>query len=75
MSLTLSTALAGGFATPALAQSSTPPLIFPVHQTVDQNGVDLSTGEVLAGMSASIGTPASGMTLTRTYRKDTYKDS
>lgn len=54
--------------TPAFAQQYSPPGTPPIRETVDQNGVDLVSGNILAGVhSISIGPPgAAGMSWSRT---------
>jgi len=63
--LSLTTILCSGLAVPAMAQVvAAPPL--PTIETVDANGVDLSSGSlVLKGPSIAIGTAASGMSFSR----------
>jgi len=63
--LSLTTILCSGLAVPAMAQIvAAPPL--PMIETIDANGVDLSSGSmVLAGPSISIGTAASGISFSR----------
>jgi len=63
--LSLTTILCSGLAVPAMAQVvAAPPL--PTIETIDANGVDLSSGSmVLAGPAISIGTAASGISFSR----------
>lgn len=53
---------------PAFSQDYSPPGIPPIRQTIDQNGVDVTRGTIIAGAhSVSIGPPAAaGMSWSRT---------
>jgi RHS repeat-associated protein len=75
--LCLSTILASGFAGPALAQSSTTPVLPSIRAPLDENGVNIATGKFQTkATEITIGQPdAGGVTVGRVWTGDGWRTS